>query len=198
MALKRDESIPDTSQNFLGHNTMITKFRDIPQFPKAHYQVNVGLSHLEEHLDYWDRPESPLILDPDFQRGHVWTKQQQSSFMEYFLKGGETGRNLYFNCSSWMSAFNTPVYCVDGLQRITAALAFMHDEIKVFGRKMSEFEDKLPINNYTFVVNMLKIRNKKELLSIYVDFNSGGTPHNPQELKRVAQMIKETNPEDTL
>lgn len=176
----------------------ITKFKNIPQFPRAYYQVNVGMKDLKESLGNWNTPESPLILNPDFQRGHVWTKKQQTSFIEYFLKGGETGRNLYFNCSSWMDGFNTPCYCVDGLQRITAAINFMDNKIPAFGRKLLEFEDKFPINNYTFILHMLKIRNKKELLRIYLDFNSGGTPHNPKELKRVAEMIENTNEEETL
>ena len=179
---------------------MITKFKDIPQFPRAYYQVNIGMAHLKENLERWDNKEGggPLILNPDFQRGHVWNKTQQSRFIEYFLKGGETGRNLYFNCSSWMSGFNTPVYCVDGLQRITAAIGFMENKVKAFGLLMSEFEDKFPINSYSFICHMMKIKNKKELLSIYLDFNSGGTPHNPKELKRVAEMIDAADPNETL
>jgi hypothetical protein len=45
---------------------------------------------------------------------------------------------------------------------------------------------------------MLKIRNKKELLSIYHAFNAGGTPHDPKELIRIQAMIDATDPSETV
>lgn len=47
-------------------------FRDISQFPKAHYKINVDIKYLNETLDSWNRKETPLILNPEWQRGHVW------------------------------------------------------------------------------------------------------------------------------
>jgi hypothetical protein len=176
------------------------KFRDIPQFPHSSYRVQVELCYLQDQLDHWnerhvDLPNHYLILEPDWQRGKVWTQKQQIAFMEYFLKGGSTGRDLYFNCSSWGGSYKTPIYCLDGLQRINTALDFLNNKIPVFGYYHKEFEDK-PRNVFHF--NVLQIKNKKELLKIYVDFNSGGEVHNPKELKRIEKMIEETDPNETL
>ena len=172
------------------------KFADIPQFPQAYYSIHVDLCSLKSTLDHWNERESPLILDPEWQRGRVWTEDQQISFMEYFLKGGTTGRDIYFNCSSWMAGFDTPVYCLDGLQRLTAAEEFLDDKIKVFGHYFSEYEDRPRIvSNARFVFNMLCLKNKKELLKVYIDFNSGGTPHKPKEIERIQKMMEDT-PED--
>lgn len=173
------------------------KFQDIPKFPHACYMVHAELTYFVNHLEDWDRPDmgSPLILDPEWQRGHIWTEEQQISFMEYFLKGPTTGINLYFNCSSWQRKYNTPVYCVDGLQRITAAKRFMNNEIPAYGKFLEEYEDK-PRQN--FILNMLKVSNKKELLSIYHAFNAKGTPHDPKELERIQKMIDDTPEEETL
>lgn len=174
------------------------RFDDIPQFPRAYYHVNVSLDYLKEHLEQWNDRKSPLILNPEWQRGHVWNVFQQIRFMEYIFRGGTTGQNIYFNCSSWQDAYNTPVYCVDGLQRITAALAFLNNEITVFEHYFKDFEDPRRIKNFHFDFHMLKIRSKKELLKIYLDFNSGGTPHNPDELRRVEKMIDETDERETI
>lgn len=173
-------------------------FKDVPQFPYSSYHVDVGWTYLKEHLERWADTSIPgggLEMNPDFQRGHVWTEDQQKSYIEYCLKGGTTGKEVYFNCSSWGDKYNTPVYCVDGLQRITAVLAFLDNKIPAFGHFFKDFGGKCK-NSLSF--NVLKVRSKKELLKVYVDFNSGGTAHNPEEIKRVEKMIEETSENETL
>jgi uncharacterized protein with ParB-like and HNH nuclease domain len=176
------------------------KFTDIPKFPRAFYRVNVSLDFLKEHLEHWDHKEmgSPLIMNPEWQRGHVWSKEQQIAFMEYFLKGGTMGSEVYFNCSTWQGKYNTPIYCVDGLQRISAALAFCNNEIPVFGHYLKDFEDRLRMADVDFIFNVLKISNKKELLGIYLNFNSAGTVHSQAELDKVQHMIDNTPETETL
>lgn len=174
------------------------RFQDIPQFPRSHYRVSTDWVFLEETLKRYDcrQDGNGLILDPDFQRGHVWTIDQQSSYVEYMLKGGSTGKEIYFNCSSWQAAYNTPIYCVDGLQRLTAARKFIANEVPVFGGSLfKDFEGRCMLD---FHFNMLVIKSKRELLKVYLDFNSGGTPHNPDELKRIEAMIQNTPASETL
>lgn len=100
------------------------RFRDIPQFiSDGSYQVNMSWEYLIEWLDQRVKEEG-LQLNPDFQRGHVWTEEQQIKFLEFILQGGKTGRTLYFNDPYWHSVRPKTGYadfvCVDGLQRITA------------------------------------------------------------------------------
>lgn len=100
------------------------RFRDIPQFiSDGSYQVNVSWEYMMEWLDRLINEEG-LQLNPDFQRGHVWTEDQQVKFLEFILRGGKTGRTLYFNDPYWHSCRPKTGYsdfvCVDGLQRITA------------------------------------------------------------------------------
>ena len=174
----------------------ITHFNDIPRFPQAHYRVDVGWKYLEESLNRWDdRPNCPLILNPEWQRGHVWTEEQQISYVEFMLRGGTTGREIYFNCSSWQDKYNTPVYCVDGLQRLTAARRFMNSEIPAFGTLYKDYEGILRLTDTRFSFNMLMLENKRELLNLYIMFNSGGTIHKPEEIARIQKMLEDT-PED--
>lgn len=172
-------------------------FSDIPQFPHSCWRVNVEFKSVDSMLKRWNEPErgTPLILNPEWQRGHVWKESQQIAFVEYMLKGGTTGREIYFNCSEWMGRYDAPIYCVDGLQRLTAVTRFTNNEIPAFGTLYKDFEGwcRAELN-----FNMLKIRNKKDLLRVYLDFNSGGTPHNPKELKRIQEMIDNTPEGDTL
>jgi len=116
------------------------KFSDIPQFPRAHYQVNVSWEYLEETVEWYLALElAPLDLNPDFQRAHVWTEAQQRAYVEYVLRGGEVGRTLTFNCPGWMNDFRGPYVIVDGKQRLEAARKFVRGELKVFGQTYAEF-----------------------------------------------------------
>lgn len=178
------------------------KFKDIPQFPKAYYSVHVGLDYLRTTLDNWNERltggPGMLELNPEWQRGHVWTKKQKISFIEFMLRGGTTGMEIYFNCSSWMSEFNTKIYCIDGLQRLQAAIDFVENKIPVFGTLYKDFEDRLRMTDSRFVFNMLNLKKKRDLLNLYIMFNSGGTPHNAKEIARVQAMMNETPENETI
>ena len=66
------------------------RFRDIPQFiSDGSYQVNVSWEYMMDWLDRLIKEEG-LQLNPDFQRGHVWTEEQQIKFLEFILQGGKT------------------------------------------------------------------------------------------------------------
>lgn len=56
------------------------KFADIPQFPKAHYSIDQGWVTLEDLIARWEKSHG-LNLDPDFQRAHVWTREQQIAYV---------------------------------------------------------------------------------------------------------------------
>lgn len=65
-------------------------FQDIPMFPRAIYEIDVMFRDLPRHVA--ECVGQGLDLDPDFQRGHVWTRDQQVAYVEYMLRGGEVSR----------------------------------------------------------------------------------------------------------
>lgn len=168
------------------------KYADIPKFPRAHYSVNVPIEYIERTIARWQEHQPPMaVLDicPDFQRGHVWSGDQQIAWMEYFMRGGESGLDIYFNHPNWMGSFEGDFVLVDGLQRLTAVRQFMSDDLRVFGALASEY-DILPIScSLRFNVAILKTR--ADVLQWYLDFNSGGTPHSGAELDRVQGLLNQ-------
>ncbi len=175
------------------------KFADIRQFPQAYYKIDVNLDYVEDTLNMWNRPApNNLILDPDWQRGHVWDENQSIKFLEYFLRGGTTGRTIFFNCSSWENGYDTPVYVLDGLQRITAAKRFINNEIPAFGAYRKEYADLPRITNGRFEFVMLAVKNKRELLEVYINHNSAGVKHSKKELDRIQKMLDNTPEDETL
>lgn len=167
------------------------KFRDIPQFTRVgSYQVNMRLDWFVKWIKE-NQEECGLEMNPDFQRGHVWTEQQQISYIEFLLRGGKSGRVIYFNCPTWScGGRDCEFVCVDGLQRTTAIIRFINNEIPAFGIYYKDFEDKLPMD-IDVLINVNELQTKKEILQWYIEMNEGGTPHSQDEIDRVKQMMKD-------
>ena len=174
-----------------------TKFSDIPQFTRdASYHVNMDIRRvsiwIEENIKEYN-----LQLNPDFQRGHVWTEEQQIAWLEFFLKGGKSGNDVYFNDPFWMdwNMNNTKpdIYkdfvCVDGLQRLTSIQRFINNEIKVFNSYYREYEDPRHLNTNTLIIHVNNLKTEKEVLQWYIDMNAGGTSHAKEEIERVKELI---------
>ena len=53
-----------------------TNFQDIPERMKAYYQVDVDFGSLKDNIERFIE-QFNMELNPDFQRGHVWTEEQQ-------------------------------------------------------------------------------------------------------------------------
>ena len=171
------------------------KFADIPQFTRAgSYEIDVMIGFLEGQLKDYEETYG-LELNPDFQRGNVWTEKQQIDFLEFFFRGGKTARVIYFNCGVWDDGDETKtdipqMVCVDGLQRLTSFLRFIHNEIPIFGHYYKEFEDQ-PRTHFTIKFNVNNLRKKKDVLKWYIEMNTGGTVHSDSEIQRVTEMMKE-------
>lgn len=173
----------------------ITSYKQIPKF------TNEGVYHVDMQptwLIKWIQEEETtmgLELNSNFQRGHVWTREQQIAYVEYRLRGGKSGVDLYFNCSFWFEGKrgNTgyqAYVCVDGLQRITAWAAFLNDEFPVFGSFASEFTDKFPIG-CTMKIHVNDLKTEEEVLQWYIDMNAGGTPHSKEEIDKVQKLLEQ-------
>ncbi len=170
------------------------RFKDIPEFINdGFYQIDVSWEYMMQWLDEQIHEEG-LQLNPDFQRGHVWTDIQQIDFLEFILRGGKTGRILYFNHPNWHHLWEKGEYhdfvCVDGLQRITAIQRFMHDEIPAFGLFYSNFEGETDLIRHSMKININTLKTKKEVLKWYIQLNVGGTPHTPKEIARVKKLME--------
>lgn len=170
----------------------MAKFRDIKTFPHSSYRVDVSWDHLERYIDSHSKPPfgAALDLEPDFQRAHVWNEAQQVAYVEYILRGGTSGKEIYFNCPGWGSDYRGPYVIVDGKQRLEAVRRFMRGEIKAFGYYRHEYEDKPDLLTARFSWHIAKIETRAEVLEWYLNFNAGGSVHTPKELARVRELLE--------
>ncbi len=168
------------------------KVKELPQLMgEGNYAIDVMLGDLPRVINEY-RTEYGMEMNPDFQRGHVWTREQEVKYVEFVLRGGHTALDFYFNHPHWMGSFEGTMVCVDGLQRITAILRFLNDEFPVFdGVFASEIEGLMRTMRYHFRIHVNSLENRDDVLRWYIEFNSGGTPHSREEIERVRGLISE-------
>jgi len=163
----------------------VTKFTDsgktiqVVPLKELHYTIN----RFQEKYN--------LELNPDFQRGHVWTEKQQIAFVEYVLKGGFL-QPIRLNHNDWMN-FKDPnpvMVCVDGLQRVTALLKFMSDELPIFGGYYFKDIDNVDWWKYDIPIAINALKTRKEVLNWYIELNTGGTLHTDEEIDRVKNLLE--------
>jgi len=175
------------------------KFKDIPKFIHGgNYACDVSWAYLEEWLEH-QRKDADLDLDPDFQRGHVWDDDKRRAYVEYVLRGGQSSKDLWWNCKGWMDGRrDEPLTIVDGKQRLEAVCKFLRNELFVFrdldkrnalGFLYCDFEDKLGIVGPSFRMHVNNLATRKLVLQWYLDLNAGGVVHTSEELARVRQLL---------
>jgi hypothetical protein len=158
------------------------------------YTVDIGWDYLENWIANQQDPRngaSILNLNPDFQREHVWTHQQQIAYVEYVLRGGHAAKELYFNCIGWNRGKRGAFEIVDGKQRLEAVRSYLRNEVPVFGRTFMEYSDNIGFRmEQSFKVYVNDLATRAEVLQWYLDLNTGGTPHTEGEINRVQSLLE--------
>ncbi len=137
-----------------------------------------------------------IDLDPDFQRGHVWTSAQQEAWLIHILRGGKNGRRIFFNHPGWQGNYKGVMQLIDGKQRIEAIRAFLNNEVTPWGYTYKELcpdltTRRLVLSRNTIRINVNTLKTREEVLQWYLEMNDGGTPHTSEELEKVRTMLRE-------
>lgn len=173
--------------------------------PTAAYTVDWMLNGLEGMLARTkvdvEGAGGTFDLIPDFQRGHVWTPEQRSYFVEGLIRKTAQAKVL-FNCPGWTKASadvgDIPDHtfeCIDGLQRLTTLQMYMRGEVEVFGGYTAAQLKGSPFDTRSFrlQISVYEFNWRSDLLQFYLDLNQGGTVHSEAELCRVREMAVAAN-----
>ena len=168
------------------------KFSEIKPFIECNnYVVDVSLKSIPSQIEEFIE-DLGLELNPDFQRGNVWNQFQKERYLEYLLRNGQSGRDIYLNHTNWNRTEGKGdgwFVCVDGLQRLTTCLEFMSNKVKAFGLYRDQFEDKLTSGIARLRIHVNNLQTRAEVLQWYLEMNSGGTVHSAEELERVQTLL---------
>lgn len=153
-----------------------------------------------DEVDHIGREAGGVVLDPPYQRGHVWEAAQESAFIGYLLKGGKCPpiwANRYEDAQTggkdWL---DLPVTIIDGKQRLTALIHWTQGEIPAtlngkdiwYGDLSIADRRMLPHLDVVYV-NMTVT----DQMKLYLNLNSG-IAHSSEELDRVRSLVLGGNP----
>ena len=179
----------------LMENKKLIQEEDVVKYLMPNYQVNFRWKSLIRELEE-EKQYTEYVLIPDFQRGHIWNEDQQSSFVEFMLKNGSSPSNhcrfIFWNefKSDLDKGEKYKIVLVDGLQRITTVTKFLKGEIKAFNHYIKDF-GKWVLWRNDFIFCTANYQNELDVLRWYIALNEGGVVHTKEELDRVKEMIKE-------
>lgn len=181
---------------------LMDMLRPMPQPSK---EFSVSFKYLDSWLDQEreiSRTKGGVFdLNPDFQRGHVWTDDQASHYVLNAIRG-MAPTTIMFNSPNYdgrrgkqpgdMHDFD--FVCIDGLQRLTAVRRFMSDQLPLpsghFLKDLGKASGILSRIHLRFNVQIFVFSLKKDLIQFYLDLNTGGTPHTTEEIQRVRAMLE--------
>lgn len=144
---------------------------------------------------YEDKGE--IIMDPDFQRGFVWTTKQKRELIESILMGIKLP-SFYFAENP-----NGKKIVVDGKQRLSTLFEFVNNRFSLLNLNIMQeqkgfFKDldgnsQSKIEDYQVEVNTIKSPTPvRVMLDIFDRINRGGTTLNNQEMRNALYRGKST------
>lgn len=175
----------------VGPGVNLRKYEDDLRISSA---VNVSWASLarREKLMY------DFELNPDYQRGPVWSEHQQRRYIGHCLTGGESPPIYVYRDRN---EYDAPQEVVDGQQRLRAIYAFIGGQIPAevyhrgawielwwkdfdeIDRRSRFFDAKITFGDWS----------REDRLRFYLRLNSGGVVHPAEELDRVrAMLLRET------
>lgn len=115
--------------------------------------------------------EKDLDLNPDYQRGYVWSPDVQNNFLQCLFNNFDLGKFTFLKNSESMAI-------LDGKQRLKTLLDFYLDLIPFNGLKFSElnYKDKYFFWNKNIVISIIENMSYQEALDQFLYLNRGGVP----------------------
>lgn len=168
--------------------------------PEPKYGCDTPFDFLEYTIERYRNSYNGFDENPDFQRGHVWTLNQQIKYIEAIVKGtvGSSALTITLNCPDFQrdqvkDSDLQGFVVVDGLQRLTAMRKFYNGDFRIFNNEIVGGADfhhfkgtRFNLKSHSgFRFNIFNFQYKKDVLDYYLAFNDGGTAHSQEELDRV-------------
>lgn len=156
--------------------------------PSTHYAIDQPLGSIESFLEQYN-----VDMNPDYQRGYVWTQEQQEKFVGAMLESPESISPIILN---FVGKQRMSSEVVDGKQRLRACLRWVRGKIQAkCPCGISVWYSDLGEVDHRKVRMMITLRCKwvtlprSEVMKYYIRLNSGGTLHTEKDLEKVRRMI---------
>lgn len=131
-----------------------------------------------------------LDSSPDYQRGYVWTEDDQQRYLDALMAGRDIGRFIIVE-----RPYPLADQVLDGKQRLDCLIRFIQSEIAwrgIYFHQLSK-PDRSMLDRRVVQIARLKEDHytRADLLRVFLEVNSGGVPQSEEHLEMVRQKLKE-------
>jgi len=129
-----------------------------------------------------------IDLTPEYQRGNVWTNEQEVALIDSIFKNVDIGKftiiRLPYKSNSDLNEM------LDGKQRLTALMRFFEDRFTYQGKVFSEMtlRERGHFKRYHIKYGEIQNLTEEQKLRFFLHLNTSGTPMDPEHLARVEMM----------
>ena len=129
-----------------------------------------------------------LDLDPDYQRGYVWTAQQKEDLIDSIFKNIDIGKFVYVQ-NDYGSENLYEV--LDGKQRISTILEFFENKFPYKGKYFNDLCgcDRNHFEDYCIQVAEIRRGKKETILKYFLLLNTTGTPMSKEHLDNIVRRL---------
>jgi hypothetical protein len=187
------------------------KVHYLPWFEAGVYRTSdevATIDRLEEDRDiffnYMQRDMMSLLsmmsnkhgidLDPEYQRGNVWSLEQKVNLVDSIFKNVDIGKFAIIK-RPWGDNPNKPLTpklyeMLDGKQRLTAIWEYYCGRFKYKGKYFYELHprDQSHFKHYTISYAETKPLTKEQTYRYFLKLNTTGTPVDPEHIAKVRKM----------
>lgn len=170
-------------------------------------EVCEDLEHLVDEIDGAGGPNATgvprrgLVLQPDYQRGYVWTDRQAELFVGHWLEGGEVPKIYVHRANSEEAGgpdwHKQPSEVVDGQQRLKSLLRWVRGEIlaeTASGARLA-YADTNEVDRRALDVRICYVSLPRAArLRLYIRLNRGGTAHSEADVERARALLAAETP----
>lgn len=127
---------------------------------------------------------------PDFQRGYVWTEEDQQRYLDALIHGRDIGRFIFVE-----QQYPKRPLVLDGKQRLNCLSLFVRSELPWRGIYWDEMTPRTRDELMSRTVQTASIQESRytraDLLRIFLEVNEGGVPQTPEHLDKVRALLAE-------
>ena len=156
-------------------------------------------------LHYSQRDVSSLIylyysfgidLNPDYQRGNIWSQEQKVSLIDSIFKNIDIGKITIIKRN--FEVGNKSYEILDGKQRLIALIEFSENRFEYKGKKYEDLHprDQYHFSGYPFSYSESKPLTKQQKYKYFLKLNTAGSPVDPKHIEMVSKKLELLNQRD--
>ena len=129
-----------------------------------------------------------LDMDPDYQRGYVWTQEDKEKLIDSIFNNVDIGKFVFIH-KPISSEYLYEI--LDGKQRVTAICEFYENRFPYKGKYFNDLcvRDQNHFENYHVSLAEIEYANKETILKYFLMLNTTGKTIDENHLKKVREML---------